>query len=201
VPLVGEVFFTARAGRLVSSTFRYRTHYLASAAAFAIDPVLSLHTGAQNVRGLPWALQDCSPGRWGRNLLITKQARAAAHIEHGPSAALTDADYLLGAPCVAWWSSACQALSASVSPCRRVRRRRSGRVHRPAVTLGNGTVDVKWCCQTIISLPMLLTRAVAAQSVTLLDRAQPSVIVNGQGFEPLTVSRHPSARTSSLSPN
>ncbi len=66
----GEVFFTARAGRLVSSTFRYATGYLASPTAFAIDPALSLHAGAQNVSGLPGVLQDCSPDRWGRNLII-----------------------------------------------------------------------------------------------------------------------------------
>jgi serine/threonine-protein kinase HipA len=92
--LVGEVFFTARAGRLVSSTFRYSTDYLASAAAFAIDPALSLHAGAQNVSGLPGALQDCSPDRWGRNLIM-KRARAAARVEQRTSAALTDADFLL----------------------------------------------------------------------------------------------------------
>lgn len=93
--LVGEVFFTARAGRLVSSTFRYGTDYLTSAAAFAIDPALSLHAGAQNVSGLPGALQDCSPDRWGRNLIM-KRARLAGRVEHRASAALTDADFLLG---------------------------------------------------------------------------------------------------------
>jgi len=91
----GEVFFTARAGRLVSSTFRYATGYLASPTAFAIDPALSLHAGAQNVSGLPGVLQDCSPDRWGRNLII-KQARATARIEHRTSPSLTDADFLLG---------------------------------------------------------------------------------------------------------
>lgn len=92
---VGAVFFTARAGRLVSSTFRYDTDYLASSTAFAIDPALSLHVGAQNVHGLPGALQDCSPDRWGRNLIL-KQARATARVEHRASATLTDADFLLG---------------------------------------------------------------------------------------------------------
>src|SRR4051812_37396873 len=33
---VGELFFTARAGKLVSSTFRYAASYLARPAAFAI---------------------------------------------------------------------------------------------------------------------------------------------------------------------
>jgi serine/threonine-protein kinase HipA len=92
---VGEVFFAARVGRLVSSTFRYATDYLASATAFPIDPALSLHAGGQNVSGLPGALQDCSPDRWGRNLII-KQARATARVEHRASPTLTDADFLLG---------------------------------------------------------------------------------------------------------
>ena len=92
---VGEVFFTARAGRLVSSTFRYRTNYLASPTAFAIDPALSLHAGAQNVSGLPGALQDCSPDRWGRNLIM-KRARATGRLERAASPTLTDADFLLG---------------------------------------------------------------------------------------------------------
>lgn len=93
--LAGEVFFAARAGRLVSSTFRYATDYLASSTAFAIDPELTLHAGAQNVAGLPGALQDCSPDRWGRNLII-KQARATARLEHRTSPTLTDVDFLLG---------------------------------------------------------------------------------------------------------
>ncbi len=92
---VGEVFFAARAGRLVSSTFRYSTDYLTSSTAFAIDPALGLHAGTQNVNGLPGALQDCSPDRWGRNLIV-KQARASARLEHRTRGTLTDADFLLG---------------------------------------------------------------------------------------------------------
>jgi serine/threonine-protein kinase HipA len=93
---VGEVFFTARAGRLVSSTFRYDAGYLASPAAFAIDPALPLQTsGAQNVTGLPGAMQDCSPDRWGRNL-ITKQRRGAALRDGRKPETLTDADLLVG---------------------------------------------------------------------------------------------------------
>jgi serine/threonine-protein kinase HipA len=80
---------------LVSSTFRYSTDYLASSTAFAIDPALGLHAGAQNVNGLPGALQDCSPDRWGRNLIM-KQARATARVEHRARGTLIDADILLG---------------------------------------------------------------------------------------------------------
>jgi serine/threonine-protein kinase HipA len=91
---VGEIFFTARAGRL-SSTFRYSSDYLASSTAFAIDPALRLHAGAQSVSGLPGALRDCSPDRWGRNLII-KQARAATRVGNRAHPTLTEVDFLLG---------------------------------------------------------------------------------------------------------
>jgi serine/threonine-protein kinase HipA len=87
---VGDAFFTARAGKLVSSTFHYSTDYLASQVAFPIDPALGLFTGPQNVSGLPGALQDCSPDRWGRNLIV-KRARAERS-----AVTLTDVDFLAG---------------------------------------------------------------------------------------------------------
>jgi len=93
--LVGEIFFSARAGRLVSSTFHYDTGYLAWAGAFPIDPELGLHTGAQYVTRMPGALQDCSPDRWGRNL-VTKERRAAALAEGRRASTLTDVDFLIG---------------------------------------------------------------------------------------------------------
>ncbi len=93
--LVGEAFFAARGGRLVSSTFRYDTDYLADPAAFAVDPALPLTTGGQNVPGLPGSFQDCSPDRWGRNL-ITKDRRGAALAEGRKLEAVTDVDLLVG---------------------------------------------------------------------------------------------------------
>lgn len=93
--LVGEVFFAARRGALVSSTFRYDTTYLADPAAFPIDPTLGLYAGPQNVAGLPGAMRDSSPDRWGRNL-ITKDRRATALAEHRTAPTLTDVDFLVG---------------------------------------------------------------------------------------------------------
>jgi serine/threonine-protein kinase HipA len=93
--LVGEIFFSARGGKLVSSTFHYDTGYLAWAGAFPIDPELGLHTGAQYVSRMPGALQDCSPDRWGRNL-ITKERRGTAVAEGRKASTLTDADFLIG---------------------------------------------------------------------------------------------------------
>jgi serine/threonine-protein kinase HipA len=93
--LAGEIFFSAKGGKLVSSTFRYDTGYLARAGAFPIDPELTLHSGAQYVIGMPGSLQDCSPDRWGRNL-ITKERRGAALAEGRKASTLTDVDFLIG---------------------------------------------------------------------------------------------------------
>ena len=93
--LVGEVFFTARRGTLVSSTFHYNTAYLADPAAFPIDPALGLYAGPQNAAGLPGALRDSSPDRWGRNLVI-KQRRAESLANTARLPTLTDVDFLIG---------------------------------------------------------------------------------------------------------
>jgi serine/threonine-protein kinase HipA len=95
--LVGELLFSARAGKLVSSSVRYDTRFLAEKLAFAIDPELALSTGAQNVYDLPGGFQDCSPDRWGRNL-ITKERRGTALAEGRRPETLTDADFLTGVP-------------------------------------------------------------------------------------------------------
>ena len=93
--LTGEIFFAAKGGKLVSSTFRYDTGYLAWGGAFAIDPELGLHTGAQNAIRMPGALQDCASDRWGRNL-VTKERREAALAEGRRASTLTDPDFLIG---------------------------------------------------------------------------------------------------------
>jgi serine/threonine-protein kinase HipA len=92
---VGEAFFTAKGGRLVSTTFRYDTGWLARRGSFPLDPDLPLVSGTLNVAGLPGALQDCSPDRWGRNL-IAKQHRALAREQGRRAATLTEQDYLVG---------------------------------------------------------------------------------------------------------
>lgn len=94
--LVGEIHFTAKGGRLVATAFDYATTYLAWDEAFPVDPGLGLFTGAQYVAGLPGAMRDCAPDRWGRNL-ITKARRSAALTEGRTAQALTDADFLVEA--------------------------------------------------------------------------------------------------------
>ncbi|MGD9793017.1 MAG: type II toxin-antitoxin system HipA family toxin [Acidimicrobiia bacterium] len=93
--LVGEVYFALRGGRLAASTFHYTTSYLARRDAFPIDPDLPLDAGPHSVNGLPGALADCAPDRWGRNL-ITKQRRGEASASGGAARRLTEVDFLVG---------------------------------------------------------------------------------------------------------
>lgn len=95
--LVGSLIFDAairrRAG--VSTTFTYDPSWLARPDAYAIDPHLSLFGRSSTVSGLPGCFQDCSPDRWGRNL-VEKRLRALALREGTGQRTLTDVDYLLG---------------------------------------------------------------------------------------------------------
>lgn len=95
--VVGSLVFDAairrRAG--VSTTFTYDPTWLARPDAYAIDPQLSLFGRSSTVPGLPGCFQDCSPDRWGRNL-VEKRLRALALREGTSQRTLTDVDYLLG---------------------------------------------------------------------------------------------------------
>ena len=95
--VVGSLVFDAairrRAG--VSTTFTYDPTWLARPDAYAIDPNLSLFGRSSTVNGLPGCFQDCSPDRWGRNL-IEKRLRALALREGTGQRTLTDVDCLLG---------------------------------------------------------------------------------------------------------
>jgi serine/threonine-protein kinase HipA len=95
--LVGSLIFDAamrrRAG--VSTTFTYDPTWLARPDACAIDPSLSLFGRSSTVPGLPGCFQDCSPDRWGRNL-VEKRLRALALREGTGQRTLTDVEYLLG---------------------------------------------------------------------------------------------------------
>lgn len=92
---VGEAYFTARAGRLLSTVVSYDTGYLALPGAFALSPSLPLVTGGQHASALPGFLADCSPDRWGRDL-ITRRHRAQARADERAAGTLTEVDFLLG---------------------------------------------------------------------------------------------------------
>lgn len=88
----GTLFVTERRGS-VTSVFTYDPDYLGHARAFALDPQLPLITGAQVTSpGLPGALSDCSPDRWGRNLI--RKDRMGG--QQAASAFVGEYDYLVG---------------------------------------------------------------------------------------------------------
>lgn len=91
----GIAYFTVGRKR-VSTTFVYDSEYLSNPAGFDLEPALPRQSGQQYVDKLPGSFQDCSPDRWGRNL-ITKR-RQAQERAAGPSRlpSLTEVDYLVG---------------------------------------------------------------------------------------------------------
>ena len=93
--LVGTAHFTQRRGGEITTAFIYAPSYIAHPTAIRIDPNLSLVSGNQITTGLPGALQDTAPDRWGRNL-IRKRHRSTAEGSVGSVAALTDVDFLTG---------------------------------------------------------------------------------------------------------
>lgn len=91
---VGTAYFTRR-NTVVSTSFRYAEDYLARPGAYAIDPAMPLLKGNYVLAGLPGAFADCSPDRWGKNL-ISKTVRAKALREGRTAPSVGDVDYLLG---------------------------------------------------------------------------------------------------------
>lgn len=89
---VGTAHVEHRRNRL-STSFRYDESFLADPAAYDIDPALPRSAGHGVTDGLPGALLDCAPDRWGRRL-IAKRLRASP--PSGTPRTLTDLDYLLG---------------------------------------------------------------------------------------------------------
>jgi serine/threonine-protein kinase HipA len=91
---VGTAYFTRR-NAMISTSFRYAEDYLARPGAYAIDPAMPLLKGNYVPAGLPGAFADCSPDRWGKNL-ISKTVRAKALREGRTAPSVGDVDYLLG---------------------------------------------------------------------------------------------------------
>ena len=90
--------FVHRRGRTESATLSYASSYLARSDAWAVDPTLPLRSGSYQSRAgqaLFGALTDCAPDRWGRTLLLRREARLAAD-EGRTARTLSELDYLLG---------------------------------------------------------------------------------------------------------
>ena len=55
--------------QLLSCSFAYSDAYLKRADAYAIDPALPLRSTFYHCEGMPGAMRDSSPDRWGRHLI------------------------------------------------------------------------------------------------------------------------------------
>jgi serine/threonine-protein kinase HipA len=90
----GTAYMSTRRG-VLSVTFTYDQVYLGRAGSRAISPDLPLDAGTISTTGLPGALADSAPDRWGRNL-INKRLRAAEDPAERGAVAVGEIDYLLG---------------------------------------------------------------------------------------------------------
>lgn len=87
-----------RRRQVEAASFSYRAEYLSAPGAYALDPALPLVLGAQQTRvgqALFGAFSDCAPDRWGRTLVLRREA-ALARAERRAIRQLGETDYLLG---------------------------------------------------------------------------------------------------------
>lgn len=89
----GTAFITFTRGEL-TTTFNYDPDFLGRSDAFDVSPDLKRGSGSAVVAGLPGAMADSAPDRWGRNL-IRKRLRALNRNEGRVGPTVTDIDYLL----------------------------------------------------------------------------------------------------------
>ncbi|MGL5817771.1 MAG: type II toxin-antitoxin system HipA family toxin [Phycicoccus sp.] len=94
-PVAAGVAYLTLGRSRVSTTLIYEPGYLGAVDGYDIEPALPRRAGQQYVDGLPGSFADCSPDRWGRNL-IDKQRRAAQRDAAHRLPSATDLDYLLG---------------------------------------------------------------------------------------------------------
>ena len=87
-----------RRRQVEAASFSYRAEYLGTPGAYALDSALPLVLGAQQTRvgqALFGAFTDCAPDRWGRSLVLRREA-ALARSERRAVRQLGETDYLLG---------------------------------------------------------------------------------------------------------
>lgn len=94
--LVGRLYAHRRRGTQ-SATFSYAEQWLARADAFELEPALPLVAGQQQTPvglALFGAFADCSPDRWGQQLILRSERRQAERDGRTPST-LGEIDFLL----------------------------------------------------------------------------------------------------------
>ena len=79
--LVGTARFSLRRGQ-VTTSFTYSADFLASPGAFAIDPAMPISRASHFFAGLPGALADTAPDRWGRRLIRRGWTRTPDEVDY-----------------------------------------------------------------------------------------------------------------------
>ena len=91
---VGTAHVSSRR-EVVSTRFVYADTYLGRPDAFEISPDLPLASGGGTTEGLPGAVADSAPDRWGRSL-IKKRMMSGGRVGDGRPRTVTEVDFLLG---------------------------------------------------------------------------------------------------------
>jgi len=94
---IGNLYFRFNNGKQ-SSSFEYSKEWINDKDdSFAIEPSLELYPIQYHAKNVPvfGCLSDCSPDRWGRNLIIRKETKRAEKLNQTPRS-ITELDYLLG---------------------------------------------------------------------------------------------------------
>ena len=79
--LIGDLFFRFNNGKQ-SSSFEYSKNWLNDKNnSFALEPALELYPIQYHINKNPifGSFSDCSPDRWGRNLIIRKEKKNAGN--------------------------------------------------------------------------------------------------------------------------
>ena len=91
----GMAYFTVGRGS-VSTTFVYDSDFLSNPAGVDLEPELPRRSGQQYIGHLPGSFQDCSPDRWGRNLIIKRRRAEQRAVGAYRLPTLTNVDILVG---------------------------------------------------------------------------------------------------------
>jgi serine/threonine-protein kinase HipA len=94
---IGNLYFRFNNGKQ-SSSFEYDRDWIKDEKnSFAIEPSLELYPVQYHVKNIPifGSLSDCSPDRWGRNLIIRKETKRAEKLNQAPKS-VSELDFLLG---------------------------------------------------------------------------------------------------------
>ena len=95
--LIGTLYFRFNNGKQ-SSSFEYRREWIDDKHnSFALEPALELYPIPYHIKNAPLhgCFSDCSPDRWGRNLIMRKESKRAASFNQSAKS-ITELDFLLG---------------------------------------------------------------------------------------------------------